>query len=94
MFIIETQGELEAWLPRLADLHSRAAYAMDVTNTEVAFREAVNGQILTEPTGYEQLTMLRILTTPCGVVRCCISVDRLLRSSMDALICLLVAQDA
>lgn len=43
VFIIETQGQLEAGLSRLAHLHSRAADPMDVTNTQVAFRQALNG---------------------------------------------------
>jgi hypothetical protein len=92
--VIETQGELEAGLPRLTDLEAAASDTMHITGTQVALLQTFNAEILTEGAQEERSGVLRVFTTPRGIVGQGICVHGFLRASMHREVCLLVTFEA
>jgi hypothetical protein len=89
--IIEAQGKLVARLPMLTNRENGSADLMQVAEANGRFVESLDGQILAYAAGYEQRRVLWKVIPPGKIVTDCITVNSLVRATMNAQIRLLVA---
>ena len=60
--------EFPARLPPLADLDTCGSDLEDISDTDVFFRKAESGHVLTEPAGRQLLMKVGLLRSPAGIV--------------------------
>lgn len=90
--IAETKCELEARLPRLANLKQHGSNCVYVADADVDFCEAIYGEVLANRAGAENARVFGKVGPPRAIVSGRISVDGFFRASMKAQVCLLVAR--